>query len=59
MEFSKQRSLWALFLIIGVATAHGGHENVPEGEAVSLDPIVCRSLPVYLAWAIGLFKKCE
>ena len=41
MDFLKQRSLWALFLIIGLVSAHGGHENVPEGEAVSLDPIVC------------------
>ncbi|KAJ5080958.1 hypothetical protein N7456_013668 [Penicillium angulare] len=39
MDFLKQRSLWALFLIFGLATAHGGHENVPEGESVSLDPI--------------------
>ncbi|KAJ5645599.1 Protein YTP1 [Penicillium longicatenatum] len=39
MDLLKQRSLWALFLVIGLVTAHGGHENVPEGETVSQDPI--------------------
>ncbi|KAJ6010454.1 Protein YTP1 [Penicillium sp. IBT 35674x] len=39
MDFLKQRSLWALFLVIGLVTAHGGHENVPEGETISQDPI--------------------
>ncbi|KAJ5641514.1 Protein YTP1 [Penicillium lividum] len=39
MDFLKQRSLWALFLVIGLATAHGDHENVPEGETISEDPI--------------------
>ncbi|KAJ6021580.1 Protein YTP1 [Penicillium herquei] len=39
MDLFKTRSLWALFLIIGLVTAHGGHENVPEGETISEDPI--------------------
>ncbi|KAJ5728065.1 Protein YTP1 [Penicillium malachiteum] len=39
MDIIKTRSLWALFLIIGLVTAHGDHENVPEGEAISEDPI--------------------
>ncbi|KAJ5722828.1 Protein YTP1 [Penicillium malachiteum] len=39
MDIVRTRSLWALFLIIGLVTAHGDHENVPEGEAISEDPI--------------------
>lgn len=27
-------------MLLGLAIAHGGHENVPEGSAVSDDPIV-------------------
>lgn len=40
MSLLRQGSLWALFMLVGLATAHGGHENVPEGSAVSDDPIV-------------------
>lgn len=33
--------LVALVALLAVqASAHGGHENVPQGEAVSADPIV-------------------
>lgn len=40
MTLSRQGSLWGLVLLAGLALAHGGHEAVPEGEAVSLEPIV-------------------
>lgn len=40
MDFSRNRSLWALFSLVGLAAAHGGHENVPEGEPISLEPLV-------------------
>lgn len=53
MDFLKRRSLWALFLVIGLVTAHGGHESVPEGETISQDPIVCRPLP-YHGLRVGL-----
>lgn len=39
---------WALPLALLLArqvSAHGGHEAVPEGEAISADPIV--SLPSF------------
>ncbi|KAJ5927939.1 Protein YTP1 [Penicillium verhagenii] len=39
MDFLKQRSIWALFLVLGLASAHGDHENVPAGETISQDPI--------------------
>lgn len=32
--------LVSAFLLAGQASAHGGHEDVPEGEAISGDPIV-------------------
>lgn len=37
---SRLYSLWTFALLAGLAAAHGGHENVPEGEAVSVDPLV-------------------
>ncbi|KAJ5736531.1 Protein YTP1 [Penicillium malachiteum] len=39
MDIIKTRSLCALFIIIGLVIAHGDHGNVPEGEAISEDPI--------------------
>lgn len=41
-------SLWTVFLLIAPALAHGGHEAVPEGESISLDPIVCGTVPFVL-----------
>jgi hypothetical protein len=40
MTLLRQGSLWGLVLLAGLALAHGGHEAVPEGEAISLEPIV-------------------
>jgi hypothetical protein len=40
MTFLRQGSLWGLVLLAGLALAHGGHEAVPEGEPISLEPIV-------------------
>ena len=40
MTLLRQGSLWGLALLAGLALAHGGHEAVPEGEAISLEPIV-------------------
>lgn len=40
MSLVRKGSLWTLFMLTGLAIAHGGHENVPEGSAVSDDPIV-------------------
>lgn len=38
---SIPRPLLALAVFLAVqVSAHGGHEAVPEGEAVSADPIV-------------------
>lgn len=39
MHLLRHGSLWAL-MFVGLAVAHGGHENVPEGSAASGDPIV-------------------
>lgn len=38
------RALLGALLLVSPALAHGGHENVPEGAAVSEDPIVCHAL---------------
>lgn len=35
------QGLLAALLLASPALAHGGHESVPEGAAVSDDPIVC------------------
>jgi hypothetical protein len=40
MTLSRQGVLWGLVLLAGLALAHGGHEAVPEGEAITLEPIV-------------------
>lgn len=40
MTLLRQGSLWGLVLLAGLALAHGGHEAVPEGEPISLEPIV-------------------
>lgn len=40
MTLLRPGSLWGLVLLAGLALAHGGHEAVPEGEAISLEPIV-------------------
>ena len=40
MDFRQYGPLVGIFLFTGLVTAHGGHESVPEGSAVSLDPIV-------------------
>lgn len=40
MYFPLKGPVWALFMLVAVVAAHGGHENVPEGSAVSEDPIV-------------------
>jgi hypothetical protein len=38
---SVPRAIGALALVLATqATAHGGHEDVPEGEVISADPIV-------------------
>lgn len=34
------RGVLPALLLVSPALAHGGHENVPEGEAISLEPIV-------------------
>ena len=34
------RGLLAVLLLVSPALAHGGHENVPEGAAISGEPIV-------------------
>ena len=34
------RGLLAVLLLVAPALAHGGHENVPEGAAISGEPIV-------------------
>ncbi|KAJ5232035.1 Protein YTP1 [Penicillium chermesinum] len=39
MNLRSQGSLWTLFILAGLAAAHGGHEMVPEGEAISLEPL--------------------
>ncbi|OOQ87641.1 integral membrane protein [Penicillium brasilianum] len=39
MTLLRQGSLWGLVLLAGLALAHGGHEAVPEGEPISLEPI--------------------
>ena len=47
------RGVLPALLLVSPAWAHGGHENVPEGEAISLEPIV-RVPPVSadsLGWA--------
>ncbi|KAJ5216552.1 Protein YTP1 [Penicillium cinerascens] len=36
---SRSAPLWAALLFASVVSAHGGHENVPEGSAVSLEPM--------------------
>lgn len=42
MAFSRVTSFICL-LFATTALAHGGHEAVPEGEAISLEPIVCHA----------------
>jgi len=42
MAFSRVTSFICL-LFATTALAHGGHEAVPEGEAISLEPIVCHT----------------
>lgn len=55
MSTQLKGSLWALFTLVAVAAAHGGHENVPEGSAVSEDPIVrVVSCPVSSRSLLGL-----
>jgi hypothetical protein len=44
MTLSRQGVLWGLVLLAGLALAHGGHEAVPDGEPISLEPIVRGSL---------------
>ncbi|KAJ5888948.1 Protein YTP1 [Penicillium taxi] len=39
MGLLSRRSLCALVLMAGIAAAHGGHEAVPEGSAISLEPL--------------------
>lgn len=41
MSFLRSTSLVVSFA--ATALAHGGHEAVPDGEAISLEPIVCSS----------------
>lgn len=40
MNLRLQGLLWTFSILAGLAAAHGGHENVPEGEAVSVEPLV-------------------
>lgn len=35
------QGLLAVLLLASPTLAHGGHESVPEGAAISEDPIVC------------------
>lgn len=37
---SRSVPLWAALLFVSVVSAHGGHEQVPEGSATSLEPLV-------------------
>lgn len=37
---SYARGLLAVLLLVSPALGHGGHENVPEGAAISGEPIV-------------------
>lgn len=39
MVLSRSALALLALQVIGKAVAHGGHENVPEGEATSVDPI--------------------
>ncbi|KAJ5584030.1 Protein YTP1 [Penicillium hispanicum] len=54
MDFRRLWSLGALFLLAGLAAAHGGHESVPEGETVSEDPIVRANLSPLLVFECAL-----
>lgn len=40
MDFPRNSPLWALLLFASLAAAHGGHENVPDGAAISVEPLV-------------------
>jgi hypothetical protein len=43
MTYWKSLLLASALVLAGQASAHGGHEDVPEGEAISGDPIVSSS----------------
>lgn len=57
MSLQLKGSLWTLCVLVAVAAAHGGHENVPEGSAVSEDPIV-RVVFVEFTGTWGLLLTC-
>lgn len=47
--------LAALFFLVPSILAHGGHEQVPEGSAVSEDPIVRRPFFFFL-FGLGEYR---
>ena len=53
MDICRYGSLGGLLFFTGLVAAHGGHESVPEGSTISLEPIVRANLVSFLLYSIA------